>query len=168
MNRNSPASIDADKAEIAALQADVIELTTENGDLRNGLGRAKIWLGLLATTLAVLVVFVVVGSIDRTNLANELRHQRDVTNEYMFDNLILQKQLRVYNLERAAEAEARENRLHDALNECREQVRASMADVTVDAFGNPVDVSSFAEQSCDDELKRSREQEFVERFTPSS
>lgn len=55
--------------------------------------------------------------------------------------------------------------LGQAFANCLDVASASMADVAVDAFGNPLNVSDFADQTCRSELKAAGEGGFIEKFS---
>ncbi len=55
--------------------------------------------------------------------------------------------------------------LGQAFANCLDVASASMAEVAVDAFGNPLNVTDFADSTCRSELKAAGESGFIEKFS---
>jgi hypothetical protein len=84
------------------------------------------------------------------DLLRENRELRD-TNDHLESLLTEQTHQELLDRDRAFEA-------------CVEQVKASMADTTVDTLGNPLDVSDFGRQTCETELSNLGNEAFIEKF----
>lgn len=167
-NRTAPAQPQTVNQENIDLRNEVAELELENSQLREDSKKAGIWGTIFMIAFFAALVALFFSGTAVTNLTAERDAAQDNANDYMFDNLILEKKLRLYEREDEFEARARVEALQRAQMECERQVSESMATVTVDTFGNPVDVSEFAHESCTSELRKSGETKFVERFRPAS
>jgi hypothetical protein len=123
--------------------------------------------GPIAALTVVFVVglaLIVILSIFNVNIARERDDAQAVANDYMRDNMQLSRELEAYHWVDAMENEAKAKTLDAAFERCEILVTERMAGVVTDPLGNPIDVSTFAETTCEDDLDSVGRTAFIEKF----